>query len=295
MMADSDRPVHPLIDAIWRRDVTAVDDAVRAGANPNLTALWVSALGWAVQIPDAAVREAITRALLNAGADPSQALPGVAFYGDERAIDALLSAGADVDARDSHGATALIVAAKYGHTKSLQRLCAAGAGVEQVDERGRSALLWLACRGDFADAAGVLIKAGANVNRGDENNGTPLTSAAFLGWTRLVDVLLAAGADPNLADGVPGLTPLMMAAERGHVAIVRQLLHAGADANQREPRGWTALMYASREGHVPVVQLLIEYGADVNAAAETGDSPLSLARYNDNLDVTKLLTAAGAR
>jgi Ankyrin repeats (many copies) len=107
------------------------------------------AAAWAVQMSDAAVREAITRALLKAGADPSQALPGVAFSGDERAIDALLSAGADVDARDSHGATALIVAAKYGHTKSLQRLCAAGAGVEQVDERGRSALVWLACRGDI--------------------------------------------------------------------------------------------------------------------------------------------------
>jgi ankyrin repeat protein len=211
----------------------------------------------------------------------------------EGALDALLAAGADINAQHADGETALIAAVKGGHTRSVERLCAAGARVEQTDDRGRSALRWLASLYDIPDAARVLIDNGADVNRGDDD-GTPLTCAAYLGSARTVDVRLAAGADPNLSNRRLGATPLMMAAERGRTDIVRRLIGAGAVVDHRDPSGWTALMFASREGHMPVVQLLIGRGADVRAVTPAGDTPLNLAQENGNDDVVRILTEGGA-
>src|SRR5262249_5927416 len=282
-MTGSDRPLPPLIEAVLRRDVGRVIEQLLDGADPNTSVIEFPAPGWAVQeVSDEPVGEEIVRALLKAGADPSLALPRVAFFDDEPAVDALLVAGADVNARDQWGATALIMAAKFGHSRVLRRLCAAGARLEDTDARGRSALSWLARRGDFADAARVLVDSGANVNHGDEDNVTPLASAAYLGWSRTLDVLLAAGADPNLPGRIHGSTPLILAAESGHIDIVQRLLNARAQVDQTSLEGWTALMFASREDHQSIARLLIEHGADVSAVAKTGDTALGLARYNAN-------------
>lgn len=75
----------------------------------------------------------------------------------------------------------------------------------------------------------------------------PLIRASRGGHAAVVRLLLAAGADPNLAEG-EGITALTVAAEGGHLEVVRLLLEAGADPAYRTWEG-TAAELASRNGH----------------------------------------------
>lgn len=76
-----------------------------------------------------------------------------------------------------------------------------------------------------------------------------LATAARAGQAPVLEALLAAGADPDLAEGADA-TPLMVAAERGDETIVSALLAAGADPAHRSVlTGRTAADEAARHGH----------------------------------------------
>ena len=90
----------------------------------------------------------------------------------------------------------------------------------------------------------LLLKAGANVNAADDHGVTPLARAAENASTPMVERLLAAGADPNRAQ-TSGLTPLMIAAHTGNVGWSKRCSPRGANVNAvtTETKS-TALMWA---------------------------------------------------
>jgi ankyrin repeat protein len=83
--------------------------------------------------------------------------------GDVPAVRAMLRDGADVDARDRHGQTALMLAAHHGHRELAQALVEAGAGLDGTAKYNLTALM-LAIVAGHADVARVLIAAGANLD-----------------------------------------------------------------------------------------------------------------------------------
>jgi ankyrin repeat protein len=80
--------------------------------------------------------------------------------------DALMEAGADVNARDTFGETALVWSALKGDVKRVQALLAAKADINFKDKFGRSILMF-AVAGDNADCVSALIAAGADVKAKD--------------------------------------------------------------------------------------------------------------------------------
>ena len=70
------------------------------------------------------------------------------------------------------------------------------------------------------------------------------------------DLLVRAGADPNLANTY-GVTPLTLACVNRSAAMVETLLRAGADPNLTQWTGETALMTCARTGHVEAVKSLL--------------------------------------
>ena len=170
-------------------------------------------------------------------------------------------------------------------------LHAGGADVNAAQPDGMTALHW-AVYHDDADTAGLLVRAGADVDAANRYGVPALSLAAANGNAGLVRLLLDAGADAGAALR-GGETVLMTAARTGSLPAVEALLAEGADPDAREARDQTALMWAAAEGHTPIVKALLAAGTDVNASLRSGFTPLFFAVRGGHIDATRALLAAG--
>lgn len=161
---------------------------------------------------------------------------------------------------------AVVDAASKDDAAEVARLLKRGADVNAQQADGATALQWAAYHGD-ASLAEELLKAGAKPGLANHDGATPLWLAAARGDAAVVRVLLKGGADAN--EPLPlGRRPLMLAARSGSVEAVRELLDHGADVNASETeRGTTALMQAADQGHADVLKELIRHGANVAAVS----------------------------
>jgi ankyrin repeat protein len=145
---------------------------------------------------------------------------------------------------------------------------------------------------DRADAAKLLLAAGAGAKAENRYGVTPLSLACTNGNADLVRVLLAAGADPNMTLR-GGETVLMTAARTGRPGPVKALLDAGAKVDAKDRKGQDALMWAAADGHAEVVELLIKAGANPKARLKSGFTPLLFAAREGRIDVVRALLKAG--
>lgn len=162
-------------------------------------------------------------------------------------------------------------AAERGDVTGVRSLVRDGADVNAAQGDGMTALHWAALHDDGA-LVEVLQYAGAHVEAATRLGAyTPLHLAAHRGHRSAVDALLAAGADPD-ALTTTGVTPLHMGAESGDPATVRALLAAGADVNVADTKmARTPLVFATAKGELDVMRVLVEAGADVTASTRIID------------------------
>lgn len=144
-----------------------------------------------------------------------------AAFGDIFRVDELLDDGADINARTTDGATALMGAIYYR----------------------------------FPRTAELLIARGADVNARSNRGVTALHQAAWEGYEEIAVMLLRKGADPNARTN-EGETPLMWAAMKGHDEVARLLIANGADVNAMTSNGATAASLARNSGQTEITTLL---------------------------------------
>jgi ankyrin repeat protein len=173
---------------------------------------------------------AIATVLLAATVSANGTVADAAKAGDAAAVKALLKQGADVNAAQGDGMTALHWAATNGDVAMTQMLLSAGANVRATTRLGGITALHLASQGGQAQVAAALIAAGAEPNLATALGATPLMLAARSGNTETVTRLIEVGADINAKEKTYGQTALMVAAGLDRAAVVRLLLAKGADA-----------------------------------------------------------------
>jgi len=212
----TERELSPLMLAIYRDHILAVEQLLLAGANPNArngrghTPLIMAAAGGQLPIVKLLVRH-----------------------------------GAEIDAIEEIGNTALMWAAFWGHLEVIDWLLSEGSDVQARNQDGNQALL-LAAQGGVAPRTRALVG----------SKSKPFTPAGRLlpqafGMSedlRLIQTLLLAGADPNSVNHA-GQSALMLFAENGKDKAVRTLLHFGAQPELRDQQGLQAQAYADRKGH----------------------------------------------
>jgi ankyrin repeat protein len=289
----------------------AVQSLIARGANVNASESWQgeTALMWAAaeDHPDVVALLARSGADLNARSKIPE-FPKVKVDAATMVFTAL----------PKGGFTALLLAARQGATNGIKALAEAGADLDATDPDGTTALN-LAIINAHYDVAALLVENGANPNAGDAAGMTPLYAAIDMQHQEqlvnrplprpsgrllpadVVKVLLERGADPNARLKTPllmrqhnggdpslgeGATPLMRAAKVSDVITIGLLLEKGADPNLRLRNQSTALMIAAaRQGRnappeettVDAMKLLIGKGADPNLVNDSGETALHIA------------------
>jgi ankyrin repeat protein len=312
-------------------DTPLVQALLAAGADASAANRYgMTPLHLAAVAGDAAVIEA----LLDAGADANAVLPEgetvlmtAARTGDPETLRVLLEHGADSAAQDHyHGETALIWAAAEDHADAVRVLIERGAEVDarskllEYKQRraGQSILplghwtpLMYTARENALAAGEALIAARADLNLVDPDGATALVIAIINANYEFAELLLRAGADPNVVDNDAGMGPLYAAVDMHRLAVghgrgnptpsglldavdtARSLLERGADPNAllRKPilqrqhtfgdstlgAGATPFMRAAKSGDVQLARVLLAAGADPKLTLPNGTTALMLA------------------
>ena len=148
------------------------------------------------------------------------------------AVEALLAAGADVNLRDDRLDNPFLYAGAEGLLDILRLAIAAGADPRITNRFGGTALIPAAERGHVEVVRELLTRTKVDVNHVNNLGWTALLEAIVLSdggprHQRIVELLIAHGADVNIADR-GGVTPLAHARSRGYTAIAAMLVKAGA-------------------------------------------------------------------
>lgn len=192
----------------------------------------------------------------------------------------------------------LIAAAGRGDLRAVEKLLSQGAEIQSKDGSGKTALN-SAAYGNHVEVFRRLLAAGANVNEPDRVPSSPLMTAAVRGYVEIVRLALAAGADVKSTNQYGG-NALIPACHYGHVEVVRELLKTKIDVNHVNHLGWTALLETVILGdggarHQEIMGLLLQHGVAVNLADRDGVTPLAHAQRRGYKEMVKLLQSAGAK
>lgn len=223
-----------------------------------------------------------------------------ASVGNQKMVELLVHAGAEVDAKNNFGHTAMHYAIAWRDFDMIRTLIDALANVNDTSKvkMGQSAL-HLAFESNDPAFVEYLLSRGADVNVKNKKGVTPLqllgVDSNHSSHVRVAEILLENGADVN-ARGSDGKTLLLrMIEKQACVGIVELLLKFGADVNARDESGETALLKAIRNGDVEVVRQLINRGSDVNGVDGSGSTIMHYACRNDaSVEIIKLLVKNGA-
>ncbi len=195
--------------------------------------------------------------------------------------------------------TGLLAAAVKGNVAQIKKLVAKGANINVRDGHNRTPVMVAAHLKDHKTAL-ALIKAGADLNLLDDDVYDVLTISGVIDDVKMVDLALKHGANAKLTTSVYDGTALIAAAHLGHDGVVRSLIKGGSNLDHINNLQWTAVIEAIVLGdggkrHQACLKALIDAGANVNIPDGDGSTPLSLAQGHGYTEMVKMLKAAGAK
>ena len=271
------------------------------------------------------------------------ALMFASVNGHSEIVQLLLNAKAKPDLQIENGETALYLAVGRGYPDIVQLLLDYRADPNISNRHGYSPIHLAAyclnittatARGDITSIEVVntltalnmvgkyehhiktmkLLIAQPNIKLNETNYDgyTILMQASIVGSVQIIELLLQAGADPNMSVKPPldkhilpisktlfsneshlagnemiGWTALMLACDCGHLEVVQLLLKGKANPDLREAEGITALIIAAKQGFSDIVQQLLEYGADPNIGDENGCTAIHYITMLDDTETSQ--------
>ncbi len=177
------------------------------------------------------------------------------YQNDINKLKNLFKNGGNVNAKGNNGKTALMWAIELEKNQIVEILLKNGANINLKDGLGHTALHSATYAGNI-ETMKLLIKKGADANTKNYNNETPLFS--IKATPEILNLLLDAGANPNVQLKDSGNTPLIKAVMLKREQNIKVLLQRGANVHIKNWGGQTALMFARRDN---IIKLLKQAGA----------------------------------
>ena len=228
--------------------------------------------------------------LLEKGADPNITYAdlytslhaAVLGHCTNETLQDIINHGVYLDAQNIDGETALWLACSNRQQDSVKILLEAGSNPNIAAGAVRYTSLHVAVhKGCRKNIIFTILYHGADVNAKTLENETALMLASMKGNKDAIDVLLNAGADPNIADA-NGHTCLSIAVYgKCRADSVQAIIDCRGDVNTTDKRKITVLMWACVKGNKDAINVLLNGGADPNIADATGDTCLNYAARND--------------
>ena len=297
-----------LMIASKNNHITIVHTLLEAGADLDLQ---ISKGPNAIIIACIKGHSNVVELLLSAQADPnSQASDGsgltalmiACMEGHIKDVELLLDRKADPNIQNTDGKTALRFANENGHFEAVDLLLKHHANPNIQDMYGSTelhgAVLGLSKRKDecgfpstemtgtvedYIKIIQLLIgQSSIDIDAVTNGSATSLMFASLYGCTEVVELLLEAGANPNIQIKTSTTRKDVMSELPDDILLQPQVKpfflpqFKGMTFN-----GWTALMFASMEGHLDIVQILLQAKAIPDLQNETGDTAILLAAHSD--------------
>ncbi len=215
------------------------------------------------------------------------AVTGGLFGDDEAVIDAFVKAKVDLEARNTFGQTALMLAAREGRWTQLQLLLKAGANVNAKDSDGWTALMLAAFNGQ-TQCVKDLIAAKADVSTKTSDGWDALLLALSEGRGGAARIIAEAGATVP-KEGPGGVAPIIHAAYGGDLEAMRLVLEGSPDLTARDKDGWSALEISANNGYPQIVMELLRAGIDTSLEDVEGKTALDRATATGNLEIAAIL------
>lgn len=195
----------------------------------------------------------------------TQNLIQAAERGDAALVQQLLREGADLNGRDARGRTPIMAATHANKPAIVKILIQAGADINLQDEIKDNPFLYAGAEG-LLDVLKLLIDAGADTRITNRFGGTALIPAAERGHVEVVQELLTRTDVKIDHVNNLGWTALLEAVILGdggprRTEVVRLLIAAGANVNIADGRGVTPLAHARQRGYTQMIALLERAGA----------------------------------
>jgi ankyrin repeat protein len=215
--------------------------------------------------------------------------------GELERVKAMVSATPSlVNARGDGGSA--ILTAVYHQRKEIVNLLVA---------RGAELTIFEACAAGELERVERLVidspagrphgAAPAGINAYSDDGWTPLHLAAFFGHARVVELLLAHGADTAARSTNPTAnTPLHAALAANQKMVAGLLIGHGADVNAADGGGWRPLHLAAANNNLDALKTLVAQGADVGAANREGLTAVQLAEQKGHREAAAFLRRHGA-
>jgi len=202
------------------------------------------------------------------------------------AVEMLLAAGGNIDARDRFAGTALMLAVRHDNLSMVELLLDRGADVNARDRRGGASALHMAVRRRNTECIALLFDYGADARALDFAKMTPLHIAIIGKHNELIPVILARPEIKGL-QGVDDYSLLELALKTGNQDAARLLIAHGMDMDQTLPSGNTLLHKFVAVRELQAIRFLIDAGCDVEKPNAEGETALDLMQQQHLFNMVK--------
>ena len=182
-----------------------------------------------------------------------------AMEGNTALVKRSIEQRAELETKNEEGETALILAAWYGSPEIVILLLENGANVNAQDKLGFTAIAKASSLGvgRHYEIVELLIQASANVNLKTKDGRSPFILAIINGHRELSNVLKRAGAkDEPYFTGEETNLELLAAARLGNLNRVQYVMFFKPNINANDDLGMNSLMYSARNGNREINILL---------------------------------------